>query len=113
MTYNTRLAQEVGLWAAEQGRGEPFHLAAFKAYFAEGLNLASKGVLLGVVESAGLPSEEAGEVMEKRLFSGAVDRDWALARELNITAVPTFILGGKRLVGAQPYEELVRFVRSA
>ncbi len=112
MTYNTRLAQELGLWAAEQGRGEPFHLAAFEAYFVEGKNLASREVLLSLAGSAGLPGQEASEVIEDRTFRDAVDEDWALARKLAITAVPTFVLDGRRLVGAQPYEELVRFVTS-
>ncbi len=45
-TYNSRLAQELGLWAEDQGKGEPFHMAAFHAYFADGLNLAKMPVLL-------------------------------------------------------------------
>jgi predicted DsbA family dithiol-disulfide isomerase len=109
-TFNTRLAQEVGLWAAEQGKGDLFHMAAFKAYFVDEQNLALKDVLMDLVESVGLPSTKADEIIEKRVFRDAVDQDWALSRRMNITAVPTLMLGGKQLVGAQPYEQMARFV---
>ena len=47
----------------------------------------------------------------RRLRKVAGDEDWRLSREWGITAVPTFLLNGERLVGAQPdgvLEELVR-----
>ena len=41
-TYNSRLAQELGLWAETMNKGEEFHLAAFKAYFVDGKNIARR-----------------------------------------------------------------------
>ena len=111
MTYNSRLAQEVGLWAETRGKGHEFHDAAFRAYFVEGHNLAQKEVLLDLIKSIGLDPEEGGRVIDQRSFGPAVDRDWALSREKNITAVPTFIMGNERLVGAQPYPVLERLVQ--
>ena len=35
MTYNSRLAQELGKWADTQPRGEAIHDALFRAYFVE------------------------------------------------------------------------------
>ena len=32
-TYNSRLAQELGIWAESKDRGDAFHMAVFKAYF--------------------------------------------------------------------------------
>ena len=110
-TFNTRLAQEVGLWADEQGKGASFHMAAFKAYMADGQNIASKDVLLKLVESAGLSPEKADEIIEKRVFQDAVDKEWAMARKIDITAVPTLVMGKRKLVGAQPYEQMLNFVQ--
>jgi len=42
ITCNSRLAQELGLWAESKGKGKQFHNAAFRAYFAEGHNLRSR-----------------------------------------------------------------------
>lgn len=110
MTYNSRLAQEVGLWAESKGSAAGFHMEAFKAYFVEGENIARKEVLLNLIARAGLDPLEGESIINNRTFSAAVDSDWELSRKMGITAVPTFSLGMDRLVGAQPYEALQRLV---
>jgi predicted DsbA family dithiol-disulfide isomerase len=60
-----------------------------------------------------LPRAGASEVLEKRTFKEAVDRDWALSRRYGITGVPTFVAGDSGVVGAQPYEVLERLVKEA
>ncbi len=105
-TYNSRMSQELGLWAESKNKGDAFHNAVFKAYFADGKNIAKVPVLLDLAESAGLPREEAATVIATRAFKAAVDADWALAREKEITAVPTFVMKQDKLVGAQPYDML-------
>jgi predicted DsbA family dithiol-disulfide isomerase len=62
--------------------------------------------------SVGLVQEEVCEILESRRFKGAVDEDWRLSREWGITAVPTFVIHGQKLVGAQPYGVLEEFVQS-
>ena len=111
-TYNSRLAQELGLWAETRGRGHEFHMTAFRAYFVDGRNLARREVLIDLASSAGLDPDEAGTVIDSRSFSNAVDRDWNRSRELGITAVPTYLSGFSRLVGAQSYEALAGLVSS-
>lgn len=110
MTYNTRLAQEVGLWAETRGKGHEFHNAAFRAYFVHGRNLAQKEVALDLINSVGLDREEGIQVIDQRSFGPAVDRDWSLSREKGITAVPSFIMGKDRLVGAHSYQVLENLV---
>jgi predicted DsbA family dithiol-disulfide isomerase len=105
-TYNTRLAQELGKWAETKGKGDAFHNAVFRAYFAEAKNISQLAILLGLVKALELPEAEAKDVLEKRTFREAVDADWDLSQRLGISAVPTFILGTDTVVGAQPYEVL-------
>jgi len=111
-TYNSRLAQELGLWAEDQGKGEQFHLAAFRAYFADGLNLAKMPVLLDLARKVGLPEQEAEKILTSRAYKESVDRDWEDSRLKAITAVPTFVMGRHKLVGAQNYETLQELVTS-
>jgi predicted DsbA family dithiol-disulfide isomerase len=110
MAYNSRLAQEVGLWAEEKGKGHDFHMAAFRAYFVAGDNLAKKEVLLDLIRSVELDPVEGETVMDQRTFKDAVDTDWELSRAKKIKAVPTFIMGLDRLVGAQTHEILEKMV---
>ncbi len=109
-TYNSRLAQEMGLWADEEGAGDAFHLEAFKAYFVDGRNIFQIPVLLDLAAAAGLSTVTAENVLKNRQFKDAVDRDWSDARESLITAAPTFVMNGDRIVGAQPYQMLENLV---
>ena len=113
MTYNSRLAQELGKWADGQDGGEAIHDALFRAYFVDGLNIGRHEVLRSIAGQLGLDVDEARRVLETRSFQDAVDRDWQRSRELAITGVPTFVAGGYGAVGAQPYETLEALVVKA
>lgn len=112
-TFNSRRAQELGKWAEEQGSGEPFHRAMFRAYFVEGKNIADFAVLRDQAQALGLDPDQAQGVLEEGLYAAAVDTDWEYSRSLGVRAVPTFVAGGKGLVGAVPYQDLVRLVEAA
>ena len=113
MTYNSRLAQELGKWADTQPGGEALHDALFRAYFVEARDISQPSVLLEIAASIGLSVEGARQVLEQRTFKAAVDADWALSRQYGITGVPTFVAGRNGVVGAQPYEVLEELVRRA
>jgi predicted DsbA family dithiol-disulfide isomerase len=113
MTYNSRLAQELGKWADEQPGGEAIHDALFRAYFVDGKNIGDSEVLVQIAGSVGLNGDKAREVMTKRTYRAAVDADWQKARACGVTGVPTFVAGGRGVVGAQPYEMLEQLVEAA
>ena len=110
-TYNSRLTQELAKWAEEQGRGDAFHQAAFRAYFADGKNIAKMENLLDIAASVSLDPNEARRIIEERTYREAVDTDWQKAHRMGITAAPTFLFGNRRLVGAQPYHALKQFIK--
>ena len=112
-TYNSRMAQELGKLAEKQGFGEQFHMAAFKAYFADGWNIGLDSTLIDLGTSIGLSEIDIKDALEKRTFKNAVDEDWNRSHQKGVTAVPTFILNGISLVGAQPYEKLVEMMDSS
>lgn len=108
-TYNSRRAQELGKWAETHDRGDPFRDAVFRAYFVEGRNIARVDELIAVAEAAGLSPVEARTCLEEGRFREAVDRDWARARDLGVTAVPTHRCGDRWEAGLLPYPALERF----
>ena len=113
MTYNSRLAQELGKWADTQPGGEKIHDALFRAYFVDGKNIGDPDVLVDIAAGVGLPPDEARKVVTERTFRAAVDADWDKARAYGVTGVPTFVAGGHGVVGAQPYEALEQLIEAA
>lgn len=111
-TYNTRLAQELAKWAEAQNAGDAFHRAVFKAYFVDGKNIGRVDELVSIATTLGLPGEEARKVLMSGTHKYAVDADWDRAKQMGITAVPTFVMGPDRTTGAQPYEVLEKLVRA-
>ena len=106
MTYNSRLAQELAKWAESQPSGEAIHDALFRAYFVDGVNIALSDNLVPIAKQVGLNADQACEVLAGHQTRDAVDADWQRSREFGVTGVPTFVVGGRGVAGAQPYELL-------
>ncbi len=109
-TYNSRLAQELAKWAELQPEGGAIHNALFRAYFVDATNLARPDELVRIAESIGLSASDARDAIETRSMSASVDADWRRATAAGITGVPTFVIEGRGVVGAQPYSVLESFV---
>ena len=105
-TYNSRLAQELGKFAEQKGKGDEFHKAMFRAYFVDGQNIGKPSILVELAESIHLSGKDARKVIQDRTYKDAVDLDWKRSYELGVTAVPTFLFNHQRLVGAQNFETL-------
>jgi predicted DsbA family dithiol-disulfide isomerase len=112
-TYNSRRAQELGKWAELSNLGDRFHMAVFQAYFAHGRNITDVSVLKELASTVGLDDRQAEQVLAERMFKDAVDEDWQYSRSCGITAVPTFMIDGRKVVGAQPYKALEDLVMAA
>lgn len=102
-TYNSRRAQELGKWAQQQGRGEEFRTAVYRAYFVDGRNIAKPAELAEIVGALGLSAEEALRVLTQQSFASAVDADWQRCREFDVNSVPTHRYQNRSLVGFQDY----------
>ncbi len=111
-TFNSRLAQELGKWGELAGQ-PAIHDALYRAYFVDGTDIDSIDALVGIAKRVGLPADDARRILNERAFCAAVDRDWAHSRALGVTGVPTFVAGGRSVVGAQPYETLEQLVQLA
>jgi predicted DsbA family dithiol-disulfide isomerase len=112
-TYNSRLAQELGKWADTQPGGEKLHPALFRAYFVDGRNIGEVETLVEIASSVGLSAEAARTVLVERRFREAVDADWARARAMGVTGVPTYVAANYGVVGAQPVETLEQLLVKA
>jgi predicted DsbA family dithiol-disulfide isomerase len=105
-TYNSRLAQELAVWGDEAGVTDALHDALFRAYFVQAENIGSIDVLVDIADSVGLDPSEAHSIVEDRQRERTIDAHWSRTRTVGITGVPTFVVDGFSVVGAQPYEAL-------
>lgn len=110
----TQLAARAFLWLQDQDpdRAVAFAHACYRAYFAEGVNIADLGRLLDVAAGLGLDKDRVSEVvndpaMKERLKAG-VDR--ALAR--GVFGSPFFFVGDEPFWGVDRLPQLERWLET-
>ena len=113
MTYNSRKAAELSKWAENTGMGDAYNKALFHAFFVQNLNIALVSVLQKLCESIGLDPNEAEEIIREGTYAHSVDDDWYYSRRMGVTAVPTFVVAHRAVVGAQSYDVLEKLLESA
>ena len=109
-TFNSRLAQEIGVWAEKFDHSTSIHDNFFEAYFVHGLNIGLENVILEIVDKSGLDTDEAKKIIQNRLFSDEIDQHWKKSRNYGVTGVPTYVYNNQSIVGAQPLENLYEFL---
>ena len=102
---NSRRALAVTELAREHGLHEAVHDGLMRAYWSEGRDIGDDGVLLDLVEEAGLDRAEAKEAMTAEEYVGRVIASTQEANQHGINAIPAFVLDQRLLVlGAHPHE---------
>lgn len=110
-TPNTINAHRLIRWARTTGNQGALVDQLFQRYFVEGQDISDPAVLSDVAESVGMERE-----IVERLLAGDADRQDLVdediaAREMGVSGVPTFIVGGKYVLqGAQPAETWAKVI---
>jgi predicted DsbA family dithiol-disulfide isomerase len=108
---NTHLALQVAEFAKEKGLFKEYHQAVFEAYWQGGKDIGDRRQLFSIAARLGLDQKE----LEAYLRSGKADVKLGQylreVRQYGIDGVPTFVIGNKMGVEAQPYEVLERVVK--
>lgn len=106
---NSLLALQAGEFAAEAGLEEAFQDRVFRAYFEEGRNIGDREVLLDLAAEAGLDRAALDKALASDKYAAPV-RDHAIAAgQAGVSGVPTLLIAGWPLVGAQS-EDVMRGV---
>ena len=112
--YNTRRAQELALWAEEHGTAaqlDALHDRLFRAYQVENLDVYDLDVLARLAGEVGLDGAAARAAIEAGDYAQARERAWRMAMQAGVTGVPTYVVGGRGVVGAQSVEVLQQLLR--
>ncbi|MBC7182135.1 MAG: DsbA family oxidoreductase, partial [Marinobacter sp.] len=91
-TCNTFDAHRLVKWAGEQGRQTEMKQALFEAYFGRAEDVSDHQNLLRCVESLGLDSAKAREVLDSDDYAKVVREDEATYQQAGVSAVPAFII---------------------
>jgi predicted DsbA family dithiol-disulfide isomerase len=108
-TCNTFDAHRLVKWAGEHGKQTEMKQALFEAYFGRAEDVSDHQNLLRCVDSLGLDSAKAREVLDSDDYANVVREDEATYQQAGVSAVPAFIINGKYLIsGAQEPDTLVQ-----
>ena len=100
--------------AHERGVQAELKERLLRAYMTDGQAIGDPDVLLPLAREVGLDALELRAVLDSDRYAKEVRADETLARELGITGVPFFVLGGKLGVsGAQPADVMLAALEKA
>lgn len=88
--------------ALDRGRQDAMKERIMRAYFTEGALVSDPDTLVALATEVGLDADDARDVLATTRYVHEVRTDELEAREIGITGVPFFVLGGRVAVsGAQ------------
>lgn len=101
-TPNTFDAHRLIRWARSGGHQQAVIDSLFTRYFEQGQDIGDRAVLMDVATEVGMDLDVLNRLYEEDADREMLANEEALARQMGITGVPTFILSEKfALVGAQ------------
>jgi predicted DsbA family dithiol-disulfide isomerase len=98
---NSSLALQAQEFAIEHQCGDAFEERVYRAYFWEGANIGDRGALLELAQDVGLDTTELGEALAADRYAMRLKNTALVANQNGISGVPTFVIGGYPIVGAQ------------
>ena len=112
---NTLDSHRLIRWAGSAGRQDEVVERLFQAYFIEGRDIGNKAVLTEVAGESGLDADLIARLLDdENADTDLIAREDALAHEMGISGVPTFIFDNRYMLsGAREPEILVRVIDKA
>jgi len=110
---NTRAALALAEHARDRGRLHEARHALMEAFWRRGEDLEDREVLARCATAAGLDPAAALAAIDDPAVVARVDAMGRDAARAGVTGIPTFLIGGRRVVGCQPYEVLAAEVERA
>ena len=109
----TNLAFQGLEFAKDQGKGDEYNDAVFRAFFQQSRDIGRMNVLADIAKEVGLDPEQFRAAPEQGAYRDRVQQLLQTAYErIRVTAVPTMIIGRQRLEGLYPAETMRQVIDS-
>jgi len=109
---NTFKSHQLLHWAALNQREHQLKITLFMCYFSRGRDISDDEVLTNACVEAGLPFEDALQVLESEMFADAVRERQRFSIASGITGVPAMIFNQNQLhvgaLGSENYKEILQ-----
>lgn len=106
LNQNTIDAHRLAKYAETVNKGAEMSERLMQAYFLEGQAIAEQAVLVALAQEVGLDLAAVNDVLaDENRFIDSIDKDKALAQQLQVRGVPFFVINQKYgIAGAQPQQ---------
>jgi protein-disulfide isomerase len=110
---NAPVVHELAMCAAEQGQFWPAADALFRTQRNWGSRRDLRVFLDSLARGIALDQRRLATCMDTREMKALVDADYTRATQIGVGSTPSFLIGGRPMVGAQPYEAFQRAIDAA
>jgi len=110
---NAPAAHEFAMCAAEQGQFWPAADALFRTMRSWGARRELRPFLDSLGRGIPVDQRRLAACLDTREMKVLVDADYARATQIGVGSTPSFLIGGRPMVGAQPYEAFQRAIDAA
>ncbi|GHB15223.1 DsbA family oxidoreductase [Modicisalibacter luteus] len=108
---HTGLAWEGYQFAREQGKASEYNDRMLRAFFQENQDIGDVEVLTCLAEDIGLEAPTFQQALEQRSYRSHHQKALQAARDVQVTSVPTIVIGTRRFSGVQPKNVLLQALR--
>lgn len=107
----TAKAFELLAMAQDQGLDHAYSMRVLRAFFQEDQDIGKPEILIGLAAEIGLDADEARQALERGIYVQRHQEALRHAREdMQITSVPTIVVGDQVFRGTPPLEALKRAI---
>jgi predicted DsbA family dithiol-disulfide isomerase len=110
---HTHLAWEGYQFAREQGKGNAYNDRMLAAFFQEDQDIGDPEVLSRLAGEIGLDAKAFRDALEQRTYREIHEKALDKAEAMQVTAVPTIVVGEHRFSGVQPKQVLIEALKDA
>ena len=99
-------------FARKNGKFDDFHKLVFDSYWKDGKDIGDQALLMGLAETVGLNRNDMLEYINSEEPKSELTKSLKDLKQYGINGVPTFIIGDKIVVGAQPYDVFKKVIEN-